>query len=112
MDFIDLTPLVVETIETIRERMDTDANAGKIPTDEDFIDVTEGGAFWDLTQTPALEAERLWDFLGTEVVAAMFVQSAWGAWLDMHGEMLGVPRKPEAFASGEVQFTAAVGTTI
>jgi uncharacterized phage protein gp47/JayE len=103
---------VRETVETVRARLDVDANAGVAPTDQGYIDTTEGGAYYDLTQPAALEAERLWDFLATEVVAAMFVQSAWGDYLDMHGEMLGVPRKPASLATGEVTFTGLDGTFI
>lgn len=111
-DFLDLIPLVTETIDSIRARMDADANAGLLPTDTGYIDTTEGGAYFDLTQPAALEAERLWDFLGTEVVAAMFAQSAWGTYLDQHAEQLGLVRKEPAAATGQVTFTGTNGTLI
>lgn len=108
----EFTPLVVEDIVTIRARMDADANAGVLPEDDGYLDTIEGGFYWDVTQTLGLEAERLWDFLGTEVVAAMFVTTAWGEFLDEHGAVLDVPRKDEVRATGEVTFTAPIGTDI
>lgn len=111
-DFLDFLPLAQETIEAIRARLDADANAGVAPSERGYMDMTEGGFGFDLTQPPALEAERLWDFLATEVVSAMFVQSAWGPYLDEHGEMLGVPRKDAVKATGEVTFTGINGTFI
>jgi uncharacterized phage protein gp47/JayE len=104
--------LTAETVDSIRARMDLDANAGMEPTDPGYLDLTEGGFYFDLTQAPVLEAARLWDFMATEVVAAMFVQGAWGEYLDMHGEMLGVERKDEVKATGEVTFTGDAGTLI
>lgn len=111
-DFLDFLPLTAETISTIRARLNVDANAGVAPDEPGYLDTTEGGFFYDLTQAPALEAERLWDFLATEVVAAAFVQAAWGSYLDLHGEQLGVERKDESRATGSVTFTAPAGTVI
>lgn len=111
-DFLSFVPLVRETIESIRARLNADTNAGVAPTEEGYYDTTEGSAVYDLTQGPALEAERLWDFLSTEVVAAMFVQSAWGQYLDEHGAMLGVDRKDEVLATGAVTFFGIDGTPI
>lgn len=111
-EFLDFIPLINETVESIRARLNADANAGLSTSDADYRDTTEGGAFYDLTQGAVLDSERLWDFLGTEVVAAMFVQSAWGFYLDEHGAMLSVPRKAESFATGEVTFFGTDGTPI
>jgi uncharacterized phage protein gp47/JayE len=112
VSWFDWIPLVSETIDSIRARLNADANAGVSPSDPDYIDTTEGGYFWDATQAPALEIERLWDFLATEVVAAMFVTFAWGDYLDAHGEVLGVPRKDPVNATGTVTFTGTSGTIV
>lgn len=109
---LDFLPLSFDTIDTIRARIDADANAGIDPTSDDFIDQTVGGWWYDLTQAPALEIERLRDFLGTEVVAAMFPAFAWGEYLDYHGVTLDVPRKDASAATGSVTFAGTNGTVI
>jgi uncharacterized phage protein gp47/JayE len=111
-DFLDFLPLTTETVDTIRARLDADANAGLTVNDADYLDVTQGGFYWDMTQAPNLEIERLWDFLGTEVPAAMFVAFAWGTYLDYHGETLGLTRKAATLASGSVTFTGTNGTVV
>ena len=109
---IDFLPLRAETILTVRARLDADVNAGLAPEDELFIDTVEGGFYFDMTQPVALEIERLWDFLGSEVPAAAFVTYAFGTYLDQHGEVLGVPRKSSALANGEVTFVGTNGVAI
>jgi uncharacterized phage protein gp47/JayE len=110
--FISFTPLVVENIDSVRARMNADANAGLDPADPNFQDTTEGGFFWDMTQAAAMEAVRLWDLLGTETVAAAFPGTAWGDYLDLHGETINVPRLDEVQSTGIVLFTGAIGTLI
>jgi len=109
---LDFLPLFRETALTIRGRIDADANAGVDPTSDDYIDTTEGGFYWDLTQVVVLEVERLMDMLATEVPAAAFPQYAWGDYLDDHGETIGVARKNAAKASGEATFTGTDDTII
>lgn len=111
-EFQDFLPLVAEDTNTIRARLDADANAGVDPSDDAFIDTTEGGFYWDLTQAPVLELDRLWDFLGTEVPSAMFPAYAFGDYLDDWGVSLGVARKDAAAASGEVTFTGDDDTLV
>jgi uncharacterized phage protein gp47/JayE len=111
-DFIDFLPLSNESIDSIRARIDADINAGLVPTDPTYLDLTEGGFAWDLTQAPALEIERLWDFLASEVPAAAFVTFAWGDYLDLHGEVLNVERKDAAQATGTVTFTGEDDTAV
>lgn len=110
--FLDFLPLRVETAQTIRDRLDTDVNAGRDPDDPSFIDTTPGGFYWDLTQPIVLEFERLWDFGATDVPAAMFPAFAWGEYLDEHGETINVPRKDAVKAVGEVTFTGDEDTII
>ena len=112
MDFLTFFPLTSETLDSVRARMDTDANAGLVPTDPAFMDLTIGGFYYDLTQPAAIEADRLWDFASTEVIAAAFVSSAWGPYLDLHGVVVDVPRKDEVKATGEVTLTGTNGTVI
>lgn len=112
MPVLEFPPLVIETAEMIRARVDADANAGVDPNSDAFIDTTEGTPYWDLTQAPILELERMWDFASTEVPAAMFPPTAWGVYLDLHGVTLNLPRKDSAKATGSVQFTGVPGTVI
>lgn len=111
-DIIDFTPVTQETIETIRARLDADVNAGLDPSDPRWTDSVVGGFFWDLSQMFALEVERLWDFLGTEVPAAMFPSYAWGDFLDEHALTYGLVRKPAIPATGTIRFTGVVGSPI
>lgn len=110
--FLDFLPLVVETTDTIRARVDADANAGIDPSDPAFIDTTEGGLYFDLTQPVILEIARLWDFGAQEVPATMFPAFAFGQYLDYWGVTLNLPRKAAVAATGVVTFTGAVGTLI
>lgn len=109
---IDRIPLVSVTVEAVRSRVDSDANAGLAPDDERFIDTTEGGFYWDLTQPLVIEIARLWDFAGSEVPASIYVASSWGTNLDDHGETINVPRKDSSTATGEVTFNGEDGTIV
>lgn len=111
-DISDFTAVTQETIETIRARMDADVNAGLDPSDPRWVDTTEGSIYFDLTQPVALEQERLWDMIGTEVPAAMFPSYAWGDFLDEHALTYGLVRKDAIAATGTVRFTGTPGTLI
>lgn len=110
--FLSFLPVVAEDADSVRARFNADANAGLDPADPAFIDTTEGGFFWDLTQGAVLEAVRLWDLLGTEIVAASFPGTAWGDYLDLHAETVGLERGDAVPATGRVLFTGTVGTLI
>lgn len=111
-DFVDFIPLLQETIDTVRARLDSDVNAGVDPSSQSFVDTTEGGFYWDLTQAVALEIERLWDFAATEVAAVAFPPYAWGEYLDDHAETLGLARKEATAAGGDVRFAGREDTLI
>lgn len=111
-NFLTLLPMISEDADSVRARFNADATAGLDPSDPDFVDTTVGGPFWDLTQPGVLEAVRLWDILGTEFVAAAFPATAWGDFLDLHGETVNLPRADEVQATGSVLFSGAVGTLI
>jgi uncharacterized phage protein gp47/JayE len=101
----EFTPLRAESVDTIRARIDAGINAGLDPADPRWTDTTPGGFFYDHTQVSALEAELLWDFASVELPASFFLPFSWGIYLDYWGELLDVPRKDEASATGEVTFT-------
>lgn len=105
-------PLTEQTALMIRARMDADVNAGIDPYSDEWVDTTEGGVYWDLTQGDVLEIERLYDFGAVEVVAAVFPAFAWGVYLDLHGDTKNIPRKDEVAATGAVLFTGVSGTLI
>lgn len=111
-DFLTFLPLAQETIDSIRARIDNDANAGIDPSSDDWIDLTEGGFFFDLTQALALEIHRLWDFASAEVPAVAFPAFAWGEYLDEHGESIGLSRKAASKATGTVTFTGTDTTLV
>lgn len=112
MPLLDFEPLRVETAATIRARIDADVNAGIDPQDAAFIDTTEGGLYWDLTQAPVLEIERLWDFAATVMPAAVFPAFSWGEYLDAHAQTVGLERKEETPATGQVFFSGTPGTLV
>lgn len=111
-DPVDLTPVFQETIDRIRARVMADANAGLSPADPAFLDTTPGGFFYDITGAVLLEIERLWDAVGSEMVAAMFPAYAWGTFLDEHALTVGLLRKDAVAAVGTVTFTGTVGQFI
>jgi uncharacterized phage protein gp47/JayE len=111
-DVSDFIPVVRENIDTIRARMDADVNAGLDPADPRWTDTVEGGPFFDLSQVVALEIERLYDTLGTEIPAAMFVSFAWGDYTDEHALTYGLVRKDATKATGVVRFTGPATTPI
>lgn len=111
-DLSDFLSIREETLETIIARMDADVNAGVGPDDDDFIDTTDGTFYADLRAAFALEIERLWDVATKDTVAACMVEFAWGDYLDVHGTAIGVERRDEVRATGEVTFTGTDGTLI
>jgi uncharacterized phage protein gp47/JayE len=111
-EFLEFLPLFAESTDSIRARIDADVNAGVAPTDPDFIDTTEGGIYFDLTQPVILEIERLWDALAAEVPAVMFPAFAFGDYLDEWGVTVNLARKDAVAATGTVTFTGTPGTLI
>lgn len=59
-----------------------------------------------------MEIERLWDFIGSEIPAAMFPSFAWGVYIDEHALTYGLVRKPAIPSTGTVRFTGTVGTQL
>lgn len=90
--------------EKIHERMMKNLPAG--------IDNTPGGFPYDFTMPTALEISELIQFHLVRTVMLMFPQFAWGEWLDMHGQQIGVIRKAEKKASGVVTVTGTPGIVI
>jgi uncharacterized phage protein gp47/JayE len=105
-------PIFSEDIDTVRARLNADANPALLPDDSAFLDTTVGGFWYDLTQASALEIERLWSAVAYDMVAASFPLRAWGIYLDEHGITVGVPRKDAANAGGVVTFTGRGGTLL
>lgn len=111
-DVVDFVPVFQETVDRIRARVLADANAGLSPTDPAFLDTTPGGFFYDITAALILEIDRLWDSVGSEMVAAMFPAYSWGTYLDEHGLTVGLVRKDAVAAVGTVTFTGTAGQFI
>lgn len=108
----DFLSLFQETADTIRARLDADANAGLDANDPDRIDVREGTFYYDITQSIVLELARIWDALGTEVPSAAFPTHAWGEYLDDHAETFGLVRKEATSATGNIRISGAEGVLV
>lgn len=111
-DPLDFLPAFSETLARIRARMDADVNAGIDPTSPAYIDTREGSFYWDLTQVTALEIVRLWDALASETIAAAFVTTAWGEYLDSHGSTFNLTRNPAIAATGVELFIGDAGVLV
>lgn len=111
-DPLDFLPVVQEDARKIRARLDADINAGLDPADPEYIDTTEGGWYYDLTQGFVLEQERLYDEMGTDVPMSFLPLYAWGTYLDELGFTVGVNRNDAAKATGEVTFTGTNGALV
>jgi uncharacterized phage protein gp47/JayE len=109
-EFVPLYP--EETEDVIAARWAAWANEGLDPSDEEYVDTEVGSMWWLLTRPGIREAARLYDLMGTEVVAAAFPQFAWGEFLDDHAEREGLTRNAAVAATGEVTFTGPSGTVI
>lgn len=109
---LDFLPVYERTTDDIRASLDADVNMGVDPSSSAYIDTTEGGIYWDITQAFVLEMARLWDFASVEVPAATWPEFAWGPYLDEWGTTVDLARKPSTVAQGTVRFTGAVGSLI
>lgn len=111
-ELTQFVPIRFETVDTIRARLDADANAGIPPTDDRFLDLTPGGWWFDLTNVIALEFERLYNFFSVELPGSIFPAFSWGEYLDEWGVTLNLPRKPASQATGVLYFSGDVGTSV
>lgn len=113
MDLIDLIPLYPnDDEETVRERMLANVNENVDPDDPLFIDVRPLSLPWYAIVPGSKEVARLYDRMGTEVVAACTPLLAWGEYLDNHAESVGEERLAATYATGEVTFNGTSGTLI
>lgn len=76
------------------------------------IDTSEGQIIWDFTRPTAIEKAELVEFELNEMIQIMFVQWAYGGWLDEHARANGISRREANRASGEVTVTAVRGTVL
>lgn len=111
-NFLTLLPMIAVDADEVRARFNADATAGIDPSDPDYVDTTTGGPFWDLTQPAVLECVRIYDLIGTEFISAVFPATAWGDFLDLHGETVRLPRDDEVHATGTALFSGVIGTLI
>ena len=93
-----------EDEETIHQRMLEKAPPG--------IDVSEGSFFWDATRPVALEKAEMIEFKLVETLKVCFPQWAYGQYLDLHAEMVGLQRRPAVPASGYVTVTGQPGASM
>jgi hypothetical protein len=69
-DFVDRFPLRAEGPEAILARMQADLNAGIDPADPLYADIVPGSVWDDMARADALEMDRVYDRMLTEVPAA------------------------------------------
>jgi uncharacterized phage protein gp47/JayE len=117
-DVLDFLPLYPSEDEgTVRARWDAWANEGVDPVadPDEYVDTRQVGFFYMATQPGVQETARVYDFMGSEVIAAAFPATAWGSYLDLHAGTYGLERLAATYATGEVTFTgltAEVGTQV
>lgn len=105
MSSIPYTPpdfLQNQDVDTIYNRMKEN-----LPED---IDTEEGSFFWDVARPVAIEKAEMVEFQLNEVLKVCFPQWAYGEYLDLHAEMVGLQRRPAVPASGYVTVTGQPGT--
>lgn len=114
-DLLTFDPLFPEEDEdTILTRWRDWANEGLDPEEDvdEWTDTREGSHWYVGTTPPRREAARMYDLMGTEVVAASFPQWAWGEYLDDHGELRNLGRLSATAAGGIVTFSGDEGTVV
>lgn len=114
-DYLNLLPLFpTDTEDAIRARWIDWANEGLDPAlDGDrWVDTREGGHWRTAVEPGIRESARIYDLMGTEVVAAAMPLWSWGTWLDDIGEGIDVLRLAATYATGIVTFTGPEGTNI
>ncbi|WP_060210306.1 baseplate J/gp47 family protein [Sporosarcina koreensis] len=76
------------------------------------IDTAEGALYWDHTRPTARVKDELVGYELTLTLMMKFPQFAVGPFLDLHGDPVGVYRRPAVPAIGEATFEGALGTFI
>jgi len=95
--------LTDQTLETVLQRM-----LDSLPSD---LDKSEGSFIWDSLSPAAIELAlaAIW---AQQVLERGFVQTTFGAYLDLRAEEYGITRRPAVAAAGTVTFTGTQGTII
>lgn len=110
---LDFVPLYAsETEEEVTARWRAWTNEGLVSTDPEWSDTDEGSMWWVCTRGGRREAVRVYDLMGTEVVAAAMPLWAWGDYLDDHALVQDIERLAATPATGEVTFTGPNDTLI
>jgi uncharacterized phage protein gp47/JayE len=76
------------------------------------IDKSELSIPWDFTRPSAIEKAELIEFSLNETIKIMFPHWAYDEWLDLHGYLQGISRRPANRAYAELTVTARAGTVI
>ena len=102
-EFPDFEPKYLEDAESVRDRLDADAD-----TD---VDKRVGSFFYIATDPDTREFSRLWDMLN-DVIAIRSYLYATGVYLDYIASGYGITRKAATKASGEITIVGTDGTII
>jgi uncharacterized phage protein gp47/JayE len=103
-DFVQPSWLNDQDANTIHARM-----MAQLPRD---IDTTEGGFPWDFTMPTALEKAEALEFHLVETLKIMHPMWAYGEWLDLHAQSVGLERKSANAASCNLTVIGIAGTKI
>jgi uncharacterized phage protein gp47/JayE len=89
------------------------ANEGLTPDQvEEWTDTREGALFYVATIGGVREDARIYDLMGTEVIAASTPLLAWETYLDYHAEVQNLLRNAAVAATGSVTFGGDEGVVI
>lgn len=113
-DLLELIHLYADQDEgTVLQRSRDWANEGITEADvNEWTDVREG-TFWYIVRFPGVrEDARIYDEMGTVVVAAAHPLYAFGRYLDAHAEVQQLARQAAEQAEGLALFTGPQGTVI
>lgn len=79
---------------------------------DEWTDTREGGFFYVATIGGVREDARIYDLMGTEVIAAASPLFAWETYLENHAEVQNLQREAAVAATGAVTFAGTNGTVI
>ena len=91
-------------VDTLHEQM-----MNELPND---IDKIQGGFPWDFTRPSATLSAQLLQFYIPETLKLMFVQWAWGIFLDYHARAALITRKAASHATTTLKVTGVTNTFI
>lgn len=107
-----MAELTIDDISFLQGQDADSIHKEMLATLPDAVDKTEGGFADDFTRPTALRMAKFAEQDILNAISCIFPPTAYGDFLDRHGESRGIYRKEATKAYGHVQVTAKAGTTI